>query len=280
MGLCQAILSSDLEKRSREIDRGLTLAASEDVVQRVLLAGPRESGKSTVMSQMRLTNGVPFPEGYIDRFTAGVHGNVIEYMKIICEAVEDFGFYSRLKAKDAWELVMAAELDQKLDAPLGEAVKELWADRIVKRVWEERSTLQIVDAVRHFFDDIDRVSAPGYLVTTEDILHVRTRTSGTSSQILDVRSAHGDRDSFPVEFVDVGGQRGERKKWIQFFADVHIVLFVVAISDYDRTLEDDDAKNRLIDAEDLFGSIINSSALKRKEVVLFLNKTDVFAQKV
>ena len=39
--------------------------------------------------------------------------------------------------------------------------------------------------------------------------------------------------------VDVGGQRSERRKWIQCFDDVRAVLFVCALSGYDMTLYED-----------------------------------------
>ncbi len=38
---------------------------------------------------------------------------------------------------------------------------------------------------------------------------------------------------------DVGGQRSERKKWEHCFEDVHVVLFLVAISGYDQALVED-----------------------------------------
>ena len=39
--------------------------------------------------------------------------------------------------------------------------------------------------------------------------------------------------------MDVGGQRSERRKWIQCFDDVRAVLFVCALSGYDMTLFED-----------------------------------------
>lgn len=40
---------------------------------------------------------------------------------------------------------------------------------------------------------------------------------------------------------DVGGQRSERRKWIQCFDDVGALLFVVALSGYDMVLQEDNA---------------------------------------
>ena len=42
-----------------------------------------------------------------------------------------------------------------------------------------------------------------------------------------------------VRMVDVGGQRSERKKWIHCFEGVTAIVFCVALSGYDLTLEED-----------------------------------------
>ena len=39
---------------------------------------------------------------------------------------------------------------------------------------------------------------------------------------------------------DVGGQRSERKKWIHCFENVTAILFLVAISEYDQKLIEDE----------------------------------------
>ena len=46
--------------------------------------------------------------------------------------------------------------------------------------------------------------------------------------------------------VDVGGQRSERKKWIQCFDDVKAVLFVAALSGYDMFIREDDTTVRIL----------------------------------
>jgi hypothetical protein len=56
---------------------------------------------------------------------------------------------------------------------------------------------------------------------------------------------------FPVlgqifQFFDVGGQRNERRKWINCFEGVHGVMFVVALSEYDQTLFEENSVNRMV----------------------------------
>ena len=47
---------------------------------------------------------------------------------------------------------------------------------------------------------------------------------------------------------DVGGQRSERKKWIHCFEGVTAIIFIVALSEYDLTLAEDQemVNNRLV----------------------------------
>ena len=38
---------------------------------------------------------------------------------------------------------------------------------------------------------------------------------------------------------DVGGQRNERRKWIHCFDNVNSVISIIAISEFDQTLQED-----------------------------------------
>ena len=46
--------------------------------------------------------------------------------------------------------------------------------------------------------------------------------------------------------IDVGGQRTQRRKWIHFFDDTNLVIFVAAISEYDQRLRED---NKMVGEE-------------------------------
>jgi guanine nucleotide-binding protein subunit alpha len=80
--------------------------------------------------------------------------------------------------------------------------------------------------------------------------------------------------------IDVGGQRSERKKWMHHFEDVDLVLFLVALSEYDQALYEDGSVNRLQEALDLFHSICQSQWFTRTAVQLVFNKTDLFREKL
>ncbi|VDD97928.1 unnamed protein product [Enterobius vermicularis] len=71
---------------------------------------------------------------------------------------------------------------------------------------------------------------------------------------------------------DVGGQRDERRKWIQCFNDVTAIIFVCASSSYNLNLWEDSTQNRLKESLALFRNIWNNRWLKTISVILFLNK--------
>lgn len=143
-----------------------------------------------------------------------------------------------------------------------------------------------------FFGDVDRLFAPTYLPTDQDVLRSRLRTTGITETVFNL-------GTLTYRMFDVGGQRSERKKWIHCFENVTCLLFLVAISGYDQCLvEDKDAvrmprhqeralvhadssnQNQMREALMLFESIANSQWFTRSAIILFLNKIDLFRDKL
>jgi len=46
-------------------------------------------------------------------------------------------------------------------------------------------------------------------------------------------------EMFSGRIFDIGGQRSERKKWIHCFEGVTAIIFIVALSEYDLSLIED-----------------------------------------
>lgn len=107
----------------------------------------------------------------------------------------------------------------------------------------------------------------------QDILRSRQKTTGV------VEFSFTAKDNI-YRIIDVGGQRSERKKWIHQFEDVDLVLFLVALSEYDQSLYEDGSANRLQEALDLFQNICQSPWFTRTAIQLVFNKTDLFLEKL
>ena len=75
---------------------------------------------------------------------------------------------------------------------------------------------------------------------------------------------------------DVGGQREERRKWIQCFNDVTAIIFVTACDSYNMMLYEDEGENRLRESLELFRNIWNNRFVFSLDFLFFLNETIVF----
>ncbi|KAI6657337.1 guanine nucleotide-binding protein (G protein), subunit alpha [Oopsacas minuta] len=144
----------------------------------------------------------------------------------------------------------------------------------VKQCFEKRNKFQISDSEEYFLDALDRVKEDDYNPTREDIVRVRLKTVGIHEYNFNIYG-----QNFLV--VDVGGQRGERRKWISSFENVQSVIFLTAISEYDQVLaETEKDDNRLLESLQLFETIIKYPWFKNAMIVVFFNKFDLFEKKI
>jgi guanine nucleotide-binding protein subunit alpha len=130
-----------------------------------------------------------------------------------------------------------------------------------------------MDSASYFFSNVYRIGHPDYIPTVADILRARIKTTG-------IYETRFDMGGMNIHMFDVGGQRSERKKWIHCFDNVTLIIFCVALSEYDQVLLEEKNQNRMAESLVLFDSIINSRWFQRTSVVLFLNKIDVFTEKL
>ena len=131
-----------------------------------------------------------------------------------------------------------AEENATINTELGLAIKELWKDEGIMETWSRRAEFQIVESVKYYFNEIERIMKDDYIATQQDMLMARVRTSGIVTERYVIDDAR-------FEMYDVGGQRNERKKWIHCFDDVTAIIFVAALSEYDQVLFEDTSTNRM-----------------------------------
>lgn len=239
---------------------------------KLLLLGAGESGKSTIFKQMKILYGVVSDEEK-KQITLVVFSNTITAMKTVLEQVVVWKLEDTVACRDAFEMVRTCDDAAPLDIPLGSAVKALWEDPGIIAVWDRRAEYQVVESVKFYFNSLDRIMEPGYIANQQDVLYARVRTSGIVTERYEI-------DGSNFEMYDVGGQRNERKKWIHCFDDVTAVIFVAALSEYDQTLFEDATTNRMVEAIELFDEICNNRYFQESSMILFLNKKDLFAEKM
>lgn len=270
MGLC---VSAE-ENANKEMNKKLSKNSKEiKLTQKLLLLGAGEAGKSTVFKQVKIV----FQEGFDHEakmsFVQPVYGNAIEGIKtLVYQARRKTTEFSD-KGKKLADLVMDLPLNAELNSALGDKIKYLWTnEQAIKEVYSDQSWGYLSDSTGHMLDSIDRIAASGYVPSDQDIVKCRVRTSGIEEMNFFIGKVK-------FQIVDVGGQENERRKWIYAFDEVVAVIFVAAISEYDKCMQENEKKNRLQDSIDLFGKICNSENFKQTPMILFLNKRDLFQDK-
>lgn len=77
--------------------------------------------------------------------------------------------------------------------------------------------------------------------------------------------------------------RSERRKWIHCFENVTSIIFLAALNEYDQTLfecNQNTVENRMEESQRLFQIITTCDYFIETSVILFLNKKDLFDEKI
>jgi GTPase SAR1 family protein len=246
-------------------------------VVKLLLLGAGESGKSTIFKQMKLLYGKDkgFNSNEKEHYKNTIHANIFLMIKQIIDQAESESLTVGADAAESQKTFLAHPEDTPLDPAMAEHIKKLWKDPMIQSVWARRSEFQVVETHSEYVEDaaLDRIAAKAYVPNNEDVLRCRIRTSGITEEEYNI-------DGITFAMYDVGGQRNERKKWIHCFEDVTAVIFVVGLSEYDQKLFEDHAENRMTEALALFEDIVNNKYFADSSVILFLNKKDLFEEKL
>ncbi|CAH0562433.1 unnamed protein product [Brassicogethes aeneus] len=266
------------QAKSKLIDKGLRedgeRAASEI---KLLLLGAGESGKSTIVKQMKIIHEQGYSHEEREQYRPVVYSNTIQSLMAIIRAMGqlriDFADPSKTDiARQFFTYASAAE-EGELTPELVILMKKLWQDMGVQLCFARSREYQLNDSAAYYLNALDRISQHGYVPSQQDVLRTRVKTTGIVETNFSFKNLR-------FKMFDVGGQRSERKKWIHCFEGVTAIIFCVALSGYDLVLAEDEEMNRMVESMKLFDSICNSKWFVSTSIILFLNKKDLFEEKI
>eukprot|EP01083_Nonionella_stella_P148645 470960_1 len=273
----------------KSIEKHMKIAKQEEEKTiRILLLGPGSSGKTTILKQIRKIHDhdtlIELKERKSMAHFVGLA--VIDYMKILCiQSVELSMKHNEDTLVHAQnecirQEMVALQYPYHLTEDIAAKITTLWEDKGIKNTLAKRQYFQIHENASYFFDRIDVVRTASYVPSFDDYLRFRQRSTGFYQNKIKINI--NNLGLYTFAFTDVGGQRSERRKWMHCVSeDVNAVLYVVAISDYDLSMFEDQTKNRLVDSIELFEDImIKVNFFRNKSVLLFFNKYDLFIEKI
>ena len=267
-----------LEKESKNIDLALLKSKALDSLDlKLLLLGSGESGKSTVLKQLKLINKMqPTPQEIRD-VANGLRKNAHQCITVLIEESGTFGYELKSVNAALAKQIVDSDIDE---IPEGEGnmnlaanITKVWLDEAIQKTYQRRSEFWMLEATDYYLENVGRFFESDFIPTEEDLVMARVMTTGIITTSI-VNS--------PLTFsvVDVGGQRNERRKWIHSFDNVSAILFLVNLSGYDAVLFEDATQNRLEECFNLFQQTVNNPIFAETPFYIFFNKKDLFESKI
>ncbi|KAI8987124.1 guanine nucleotide binding protein, alpha subunit [Pilobolus umbonatus] len=245
---------------------------------KLLLLGASESGKSTLLKQMRMIHHDGLTEEVRMSYRGIIYKNIILSIKAVVVAMDRLNI--KLTDPDQYQgdydLIYSLPSQLVFDqfpCVIGKAIGHIWHDEGIKKAYRRHNEYQLIDSAEYYFNEIDRISHIDYIPTDQDILRAEEKTTEISETLFNI-------GSLVYRIIDVGGLRSERKKWLTYFEGVSVIIFMVALSEYDQRLYEDERVNRLQESLTLFQSICNMKCFIHTSTILFMNKTDLFRIKL
>ncbi|RHZ80365.1 hypothetical protein Glove_137g33 [Diversispora epigaea] len=279
MGLCLSAEEKESRLRSYQIDKQIEEDSKRFKKEcKILLLGSGESGKSTIVKQMKIIHQNGYTKDELALYRITVYKNLVDSAQAIIYAMKKLRLEPRRSvnrnlSEKILDYYVESDPSFQLSPEMVEAIDSVWRDPIISELMEKQNHFYLMDSAPYFFAAVKRIGSPGYIPEEADVLRARTKTTGISETRFNM-------GQLSIHMFDVGGQRSERKKWIHCFEAVTSIIFCVALSEYDQVLLEESGQNRMAESLILFESVINSRWFLRTSIILFLNKIDLFRAKL
>jgi len=268
------------KRKSIDIDKQILIDKHNMRTEsKLLLFGQPGSGKKTIIKNMNLENHFCYTESEKRDYKDTIITNIVKFMRIIIKEMENHGksFHNR-QNKENSDLIMSLPnpLEETIfPTNVADAIKELWKDKNVQKSYHKCCNAGKLDkTVKEDFENIDKIIHPDYIPTEEDILNCCIKNSDSVSEIL------FHCDTWKYRIINVNGLKSDHRKWISCFEDIKAIIIVCDISAYDEPSDKDEEMTHLQYDMDFFSWINKSKWFEKTTVILFLNKTDLFKEKL
>uniref|UniRef100_A0A0W0EUY4 G-alpha-domain-containing protein n=1 Tax=Moniliophthora roreri TaxID=221103 RepID=A0A0W0EUY4_MONRR len=126
-------------------------------------------------------------------------------------------------------------------------MKRLWNHPSVQELLDKQN-LRLEEMAGFFLDELDEVTSERYIPT----------------------------NGFPY----FEGPDKDSPAWVPYFDNMNAIIFLAPISAFDQVLAEAPKVNRLEDSVMLWQNIVSNKLLQNTDIILFLNKCDLFASKL
>jgi guanine nucleotide-binding protein subunit alpha len=166
MGACMSSPGgADVSDRDRtmhrEAEKALKDAKAKMALQvKVLLLGSGDSGKSTILKQMRLIHKVPFSSQETESFRQLVFINLTNGLKLVFDAMPDMGLEMKVEdeqVKADMELIEGAEDlgdGEPFPERFYEPLQRLWKNEVVQEAYRRGNEAALPEKCGFFLESL------------------------------------------------------------------------------------------------------------------------------
>ena len=283
---------------TQAIDKYMQPTSKKDkIIHKILLLGTGSCGKSTLYKQLKQIYKYGLDESEFLESKFVIRSNVVNSILVLLKKSqilyemdedkhsdcyidldEDPNIVKHIQRVLEFAIPNAVEIGvDEITAEssiiLYESISYLWSLPQVKNTFDKRQYFSFIENMDYFFDKLDEIFKIDYEPSLQDTLKCNIRTTGLVEEKYIINDVQ-------FNIFDTGGQRNERKKWIGLFETVQAIIFVAALNHYCQVLFEDECYNAMQESLELFDEVCNAKWFRKTEIILFLNKDDLFRQRL
>ncbi|KAL7316748.1 hypothetical protein PS15m_003198 [Mucor circinelloides] len=182
-------MGNSISSKSKAIDKQLKIEkkrAGKEI--KILLLGAGDSGKSTIIKQMKLIHDCGFSRIERENFRVMIFTNLLGSMQALLESMALLNL--TFENETNWNYIGLFEhpvssfqlsIHESYPTDYHQPLVSLWKDKSIQKTFSRGHTFAFNENIKYFFDQLDRLFQPDYTPTDPDIIHCRIKTTGTSN---------------------------------------------------------------------------------------------------
>jgi len=283
-----------------------------DRTSQVLMFGPGQAGKSTIVKSLRfiLSGKSSFKEfledrGEKERVRMQMRINIVEAVHCLCVQAQKHLTLEEFEAQRqdlSLDLIMGDSLKAQFSTKQARVIKAFWESHLGKRIWQLRNekNYEIHDNANEFIPKCDLICRNDYEPTLDDFLLYRQETKFLEEFKLEMSETSENRRF--LQIMDCGGQANHQqmyqseKSFRDFSQEASLLFLVIPIGDLGKESEKKCITDGFLILDSLLSAdlfvhktgkdgkpkidedgkpkIAESVSFQQKVIVVFLNKKD------
>ncbi|WKY10655.1 hypothetical protein Q1695_002765 [Nippostrongylus brasiliensis] len=159
-------------------------------ITRILLLGAAESGKTTLLEQIRLLYKQNYSESEFMHRKAFIYNNILISIKKLINRMESTGTaYDNMdNARYAGKIM--GEDDTQFSCftmDICDAIQRVWKDAAVQKLYERRSEINLNDSSKYFLENLASINRLDFTPTPRDLIMSYVPTVGVQNVIFNLR---------------------------------------------------------------------------------------------